>query len=112
MKASKAMGSAVPLFSAHKMALDQFVEEAMKKDQQISERKKKQRLKEAEEKKKAEEAKKPKPTGVEAIKLWGAGETDDESSSSESEDGQALITKMHEDLRKARNHGAGTSLGR
>lgn len=111
MAASKAMGSPVPLFTAHKMSLDQFVKEAMRKEQEQRDRKQRQRLRrEAEAKAQAERARKVE--GVEAIKLWGAGETDEESSSSGSENGEELIAKMHENVKKARSHGRGTSLGR
>jgi hypothetical protein len=111
MATSRAMGSSVPLFTAHKMSLDQFVEESMRKVEEQRERKQRQKLRrEAEAKEEAEKVKKLE--GVEAIKLWGAGETDEESSSSGSEDGEELIAKMRDNQKKARSHGAGTSLGR
>ncbi|KAF4982312.1 hypothetical protein FZEAL_2041 [Fusarium zealandicum] len=112
MKYSKLAGSHVPLFTAKKKALDDFVEEAMKNDELRRHRGyiKAQKRKEEEEKKKN-----PKlPEGVEAFQLWGAGETDDESKSEDSDsDGEDLVAKMQADMEKHRkSSGGGTSCGR
>ncbi|KAI5463541.1 hypothetical protein BGZ63DRAFT_422884 [Mariannaea sp. PMI_226] len=101
---SKYMGSSVPLFSAHKKALEMVVHESMRNERQVQTQLAIER---------ARKAKAKQPVGVDAFRLFGVGETDEDSSSSESSvDGDKLIAKIQESDKKQRLRGVGTSLGR
>ncbi|KAM0425428.1 hypothetical protein ACHAPT_009217 [Fusarium lateritium] len=118
MKYSQLAGSHVPLFTAKKKALDDIVEEALqneerrkKKERQKAKKQKKQQEKQQE---KQQQEEKKQPEGVEAILLWRADETDEESKSDDSStDMEALVAKMRADTEKQRKlSGVGTSCGR
>lgn len=101
MRYSHLAGSTVPLFTMKKQSLDDFVEESMNNRRDLA------------PKSKDCDKKPAKPEGVEALKLWGAGETDNESSSSGSDSEEDLVAKMHAVTKTQRvRDGAGSSLGR
>ncbi|KAH7150194.1 hypothetical protein B0J13DRAFT_285273 [Dactylonectria estremocensis] len=102
MKYSHLAGSSVPLFTMKKQSLDDFVKESMENRRDL-----------APESKNGVKKPPKKLEGVEALKLWGAGETDDEDSSSGSDNQEDLVAKMHEVTKNRRlRSGVGTSLGR
>lgn len=69
---SRLAGSPVPLFTMMKKALDDFQEECMEIRRDLQP--------------KVEEKKEKRPEGLEALLLWGAGDTDEDSPSSSDED--------------------------
>ncbi|KAF4460581.1 t-complex 1 subunit beta [Fusarium albosuccineum] len=106
MKYSRLAGSHVPLFTAKKKALDDFVEEAMQNERS----RKREKVRKTKKQEKQEQRKQPE--GVEAFLL--AGDTDEESKSDASEcTGEDLIAKMRADTEKQRKlTGGGTSCRR
>lgn len=106
MTYSKKMGSGVPLFTAKKQALDDFVEEALENEKKRQER----RLKAMKRKKEEQEK---QPQGVEAFMLWRADETDDESSTEDAvSDHDDLIVEVQRGLDNQRKNTGGTSCGK
>ncbi|KAH7134014.1 hypothetical protein EDB81DRAFT_89478 [Dactylonectria macrodidyma] len=102
MRYSHLAGSSVPLFTMKKQSLNDFIKESMENRRDLAPKSKNRDMKPP-----------MKLEGVEALKLWGAGETDDEDSSSGSENQDDLVAKMHEVTKNRRlRSGVGTSLGR
>ncbi|KAJ3513432.1 hypothetical protein NM208_g15189 [Fusarium decemcellulare] len=106
MKYSRLAGSHVPLFTAKKKALGDFVEEAMQNERS----RKREKARKTKKQKKQEQKKQPE--GVEAFLL--TGDTDEESKSDDSVcTGEDLIAKMRADTEKQRKlTGGGTSCRR
>lgn len=88
MAYSRLAGSSVPLFTMQKKAFEDFETECLGIRRDLRREPIKEKVKQ--------------PEGLDALLLWGAGETDEESESTGSSDAGDLVTKIHENIKKQR----------
>lgn len=91
MAYSRLAGSPIPLFTMNKMAFEDFEAECMKIRRDLQSE--------------PAEEKETKPQGLDALLLWGAGETDVESTSTGSSDGEDLVVRIKDNMARRKQDG-------